>query len=492
MIQNIPQVKLGLVTVSRGGFVLTISQRRMERLADAYEKRGDTIYRCPIIVRTEEEAAAAAEDVRAAGCNALCVLLGNFGPESAETILAQRFGGPVMYCAAEEESKSVLKFERGDAYCGLLNCSYNLGLRGMKAYIPEHPVGNADELAEEVARFQKIARAVLGISELKIITFGPRPQDFLACNAPIKPLFELGVEIEENSELDLLQAYRAHDNDDRIKDVIEQMRAEIDVPGKMEDILPKLAQYELTLLDWAQDHKGSRRYVAFANKCWPAFQPAFGFTPCYVNGRLTAKGIPVSCEVDIYGALSEYIGQCLSEQPVTLLDINNTVPRDLYKEQIQGYALRETFMGFHCGNASACLLKAPVLKEHTILKRSLEPDREEADITRGTIEGDFRAGPVTLFRLQGTAESELKAYIAQGEVLDVPTHSFGSIGVIAVTDMERFYRHVLVQKHFPHHAAVSFGHVGNALFEVFKLLVIGDVSFNQPKTMPYPTENPFV
>ena len=225
MIQNIPQVKLGLVTVSRGGFVLTISQRRMERLADAYEKRGDTIYRCPIIVRTEEEAAAAAEDVRAAGCNALCVLLGNFGPESAETILAQRFGGPVMYCAAEEESKSVLKFERGDAYCGLLNCSYNLGLRGMKAYIPEHPVGNADELAEEVARFQKIARAVLGISELKIITFGPRPQDFLACNAPIKPLFELGVEIEENSELDLLQAYRAHDNDDRIKDVIEQMRA---------------------------------------------------------------------------------------------------------------------------------------------------------------------------------------------------------------------------------------------------------------------------
>lgn len=492
MIQNIPQVKLGLVTVSRGGFVLTISQRRMERLADAYEKRGDTIYRCPIIVRTEEEAAAAAEDVRAAGCNALCVLLGNFGPESAETILAQRFGGPVMYCAAEEESKSVLKFERGDAYCGLLNCSYNLGLRGIKAYIPEHPVGNADELAEEVARFQKIARAVLGISELKIITFGPRPQDFLACNAPIKPLFELGVEIEENSELDLLQAYRAHDNDDRIKDVIEQMRAEIDVPEKMEDILPKLAQYELTLLDWVQDHKGSRRYVAFANKCWPAFQPAFGFTPCYVNGRLTAKGIPVSCEVDIYGALSEYIGQCLSEQPVTLLDINNTVPRDLYKEQIQGYALRETFMGFHCGNASACLLKAPVLKEHTILKRSLEPDREEADITRGTIEGDFRAGPVTLFRLQGTAESELKAYIAQGEVLDVPTHSFGSIGVIAVTDMERFYRHVLVQKHFPHHAAVSFGHVGNALFEVFKLLGIGDVSFNQPKTMPYPTENPFV
>lgn len=492
MIQNIPQVKLGLVTVSRGGFVLSISQRRMERLAEACSKRSNTVYQCPIIVRTEEEAVAAAENVREAGCNALCILLGNFGPESAETILAQHFDGPVMYCAAAEESTAVLQYERGDAYCGLLNCSYNLGLRGVKAYIPEHPVGDEEELAEEMAQFKKIACAVLGVSGLKIITFGPRPQDFLACNAPIKPLFELGVEIEENSELDLLQAYHAHDNDDRIKDVMEQMRAEISIPKKMEDILPKLAQYELTLLDWAQEHKGSRRYVAFANKCWPAFQPAFGFTPCYVNGRLTAKGIPVSCEVDVYGALSEYIGQCLSEEPVTLLDINNTVPRDLYEEYIQGYALRETFMGFHCGNAAACLLKHPILKEHTILKRSLEPDREEADITRGTIEGDFRAGPVTLFRLQGTAESEMKAYIAHGEVLDVPTHSFGSIGIIAIAGMERFYRHVLVQKRFPHHAAVTFGHDGNVLFEVFKLFGIGDVSFNQPKTMPYSTENPFI
>ena len=86
----------------------------------------------------------------------------------------------------------------------------------------------------------------------------------------------------------------------------------------------------------------------------------------------------------------------------------------------------------------------------------------------------------------------MKAYIAHGEVLDVPTHSFGSIGIIAIAEMERFYRHVLVQKRFPHHAAVTFGHDGNVLFEVFKLFGIGDVSFNQPKTMPYSTENPFI
>ena len=73
-----------------------------------------------------------------------------------------------------------------------------------------------------------------------------------------------------------------------------------------------MAQFELTLLDWAENHKGARKYVAFADKCWPAFPAQFGFEPCYVNSRLASRGIPVACEVDIYGALSEYIGACVT------------------------------------------------------------------------------------------------------------------------------------------------------------------------------------
>lgn len=57
------------------------------------------------------------------------------------------------------------------------------------------------------------------------------------------------------------------------------------------EILPKLAQYEITLLDWVEAHKGCRKYVTLATKCWPAFQTQFGFVPCYVNSRLTDRGI---------------------------------------------------------------------------------------------------------------------------------------------------------------------------------------------------------
>jgi len=148
-------------------------------------------------------------------------------------------------------------------------------------------------------------------------------------------------------------------------------------------------------------------------------------------------------------------------------------------------------MGFHCGNTCTSLLRNPHMGYQLIMKRDLEPDLPEPDITRGTIEGDIKAGEVTIYRLQSTADTQLKAYIAQGEVLDAPTESFGSIGIFAIPEMNRFYRHVLIQKHFPHHAAIAFGHYGKAFYEIFKYLGIGDISYNQPKELPYPTENPF-
>ncbi len=109
----------------------------------------------------------------------------------------------------------------------------------------------------------------------------------------------------------------------------------------------------------------------------------------------------------------------------------------------------------------------------------------------GTMEGDLVPGKMTFFRLHGTADCRTQAYIAQGEVLPVPTQSFGSIGIIAIPEMGRFYRNVLIEKHYPHHGAVAFEEIGRVLWEVFKLLGIDDISFNQPKGMLYKTENPY-
>lgn len=487
---NIPEVKLGIIAVSRSCFPSSLSEMRRKALVKAYQGE---IYESEVIVQNEVDTLHAVEDVLSHQVNALVVYLGNFGPETPETIIADKFDGPIMYVAAAEGDGNLIN-GRGDAYCGLLNASYNLKLRNRRVYIPESPVGNATELAREITKFVPIARAILGLKGLKVIAFGPRPDDFLACNAPIKALYDLGVAVEENSELDLLVAYNKHKDDPRIPAKIEEMNQELGLKNPYKGVLPRLAQYELTLLDWAQQHKGAREFVCFANKCWPAFQTEFRFVPCYVNSRLAGMGIPVSCEVDIYGALSEYIGMCISSKTTTLLDINNTVPEYIYEKEIQGkfpYRLRETFMGFHCGNTCSSLLKDPHMGYQLIMKRDLEPELDEPDITRGTMEGNIKAGKITFYRLQSTAGTQLKAYVAEGEVLDVDCQSFGSIGIFAISEMERFYRHVLIEKNYPHHGAVMFGHYGEAFFEVMKLLGIEDIAYNQSASLPYKSENPF-
>ncbi len=585
---NMPKLKIGVVAVSRDCFPESLSVTRREALMKAYiDKYGDAeIYECPIcIVESEIHMVQALEDVKKAGCNALVVYLGNFGPEISETLLAKHFDGPKMFVAAAEERGDNLIQGRGDAYCGMLNASYNLKLRNVKAYIPEYPVGTAEECADMIHEFAPIAKAIIGLSSLKIISFGPRPLNFLACNAPIQQLYNLGIEIEENSELDLFEAFNKHADDERIPEIVKEMEEELGAGNKKPEILKKLAQYELTLKDWVEEHKGYREYVAIAGKCWPAFQtqfgfvpcyvnsrltaqgipvscdwveehkgyreyvaiagkcwPAFqtqfGFVPCYVNSRLTAQGIPVSCEVDIYGALSEFIGTIVSNDAVTLLDINNNVPADLYQEDIEGkfdYTHKDTFMGFHCGNTTSKKLSFCEMKYQLIMARALPEE-----VTQGTLEGDIVPGDITFFRLQSTADCKLRAYIAQGEVLPVATRSFGSIGIFAIPEMGRFYRHVLIEKNFPHHGAlrayiaqgevlpvatrsfgsigifaipemgrfyrhvlieknfphhgaVAFGKHGKALFEVFKYIgvPVEEIGYNQPKGVRYPTENPW-
>lgn len=493
---NMPQEKIGIVAVSRDCFPESLSVNRRKALVEAYTKKygSDNIYECPIcIVESEIHMVQALEDIKKAGCNALVVYLGNFGPEISETLLAKHFDGPSMFIAAAEETSANggLVQGRGDAYCGMLNASYNLKLRNVRAYIPEYPIGTADECADMIHEFAPIARAIIAVRDLKIISFGPRPQNFLACNAPIKQLYNLGVEIEENSELDLFEAYNKHAGDPRIPDVAKDMAEELGAGNKKPEVLEKLAQYEITLLDWVEAHKGYKKYVTIAGKCWPAFQTQFGFVPCYVNSRLTKMGIPVACEVDIYGALSEFIGTVVSNDAVTLLDINNTVPADIYGEDIKGkfnYTSNEVFMGFHCGNTASTKLTFCEMRNQMIMARSLP-----VEVTNGTLEGDIIPGDITFFRLQSTSDAQIRTYIAQGEVLPVATRSFGAIGIFAIPEMDRFYRHVLIEKNYPHHGAVAFGHFGKALYEVFKYLGVpaDEINFNQPKGMMYPTENPF-
>jgi L-fucose isomerase-like protein len=491
---NCPQVKLAVVGVSRDCFPIELTRTRMKALIKACETAGLDVFACPTIIENETHAMQALSECAKAGANAAVIYLGNFGPEGPLAIFAQRFPGPVMACAAAEESKDSLVQGRGDAFCGLLSACYNFGLRRERIYLPQMPVALPQELAKAIAHFETVARVILGVAGLKIFAFGPRPHDFFTCHAPLAPLYDLGVEVMENSELDMLLLYQDVDEGDAdVKATAEDMAKELGKGNTYPDLLPRLARFEVALTRFAEANLGSREYGIFANKCWPAFETAFGFVPCYVNSRLSSRGIPVACEADIYGALSEYLCLLTSDTPVTLLDINNTVPSDMIEAgaDLKGARAEDLFMGFHCGNTPSHCMKACSMSYQLIMNRLMEDPSQDPDITRGTLDGQLRPGPTTVFRLQSSPDGDLASYVGEGSILDIDPGSFGGIGVFAVPGFARFYRHVLLAKTFPHHTAAAFAHCGKALFDAVKLLGVDDISAPLPDTTRYPGENPF-
>jgi L-fucose isomerase-like protein len=494
-LKNTPDVKMGLVGVSRDCFPVELARRRLNALADECRKLKLNVVACSTVIESEEDALVALAEMEQADVNAVSIYLGNFGPEGPTAIFAEKLARPFMLIGAAEESGKDLINGRGDAFCGMLNACLNAGLRRLHPYVPRTPVGLPAELACEVAHFIHVARVLIGVRNLKVLSFGPRPQDFFACNAPIKPLYDAGIEVMENSELDLYLLFKdAAGRKKEIDAIAADMARELGAGNQHPEKLTQLAQLEAALTTFYEKNLGSRHFGVFANKCWPSFERAFGCVPCYVNSRLAGRGIPVACEVDIYGAVSEYMAQLASSTPATLLDINNTVPADIKIKDLKGATHQDLFMGFHCGNTPICHLSAGcAMKFQLIMNRLMEKPGEKPDITCGTLEGTLRPGPVTLFRLQADLRTGgLMTYVAEGSVLDADPASFGGIGIIGVKDFARFYRFVLLEKQYPHHAALAFKRVGRTLFDAAHVLGVGAIHTPRPPTLPYPEENPFV
>lgn len=492
---NMPKVKLGIVVGSTDWLPSEIAVDNRKKLVEKYKESYDDegIYECSICITDNEvNIKRAMREITKAECTAVCIYYANYGPESAGTLFAQEFEGPIMFLAAAEEGREPYVRERKDALSGFINACYALKLRKTNVYIPSHPCGTFVQCADMIHEFISIARTLLAVKDLKLISFGPRPSSYLAASAPNYLLYDIGVEISEYSELELFDSYKKHRGDKRIEKVVTDLEQELGVAGKS-NILPSIAQYELTVEDWIRNHRGNRKYIALTSTCWPAFPVNFGFVPCYVNSRITAKGYPVACEVDVFGAISEYIGQCVSNDVVTILNINNNIPQDVYETKIKDkefmgkkYEIDDLFLGYHCGVTALCKLTDSRLEQHFVNHQLIGEEQSQ-----GTVQGTIVPGAVTIFRLQGMRDGKLRAYVCQGQILPVSIDTYGGQGIIAVPGMQRFVRNVVIEKQYPNHCAVVFGHYAKLLIPVLRQLGIDEIDYNHPKNVPYEGENIF-
>ena len=482
-----PDVKLGIVSASRNCFPRPLSEKRTQALIGECASAGVSLFvpegACAVI-ETKEHAREAARQVRNAGCDAAVLYLGNFSPEIEDACFVKEFGGHVMLIAAAEESASSLATDRGDALCGLLSAALAVNKRGLmpKVFLPEHPVVDAKGGAAAIVHFKRVMQAVKGVANATIGLFGPRPRDFETCNYNLASVASLGVEVEELGFFDLANEIRRVQEEEDVSAIIEDMKNEMpSVPSA--EFAHRLATYERAMLNF----RDSLRLSGATTQCWSEQELELMHVPCYINARMAARGFPIACENDAYSLIAELMCQYASDASVTVLDINHSIPVDL-DPSLADYPAEDLVGMFHCGNTDPRRMKNAEMKHQLIMKRLMEPDGEP-DITRGTIEGQIAAAPITVLQVHGVGDG-MRAYVIEGEFLDLDPKTFGCAGTAYIPGFRRFYRHVMLGR-FHHHAAVAFDHVGAALYDALKLMGVEEIYTPLPDTVAYPGENRF-
>jgi len=466
-----PKVKIGLVSASRNCFPRELAQRRTDALAQALSKTGTEFFTPSgksAIIEDRADAEEAARQMREAGCDAAVLYLGNFSPEIEDAYFVKKFGAITMLIAAAEESAESVFAARGDALCGLVSATLAIEKRGLskRVYIPENPLVDAARGAAEIAKFARIASIFKGVSNATIGLFGPRPRDFESCNYNTASLSSIGVEVEELGLFDLeeeIARIRKDEKSSASPNAKDMLLSNAEVPS---DLLERLSVYERALLNFRE----SKKLSGAATQCWSRQERCCGHVPCFVNARLAQKGFPVACENDAYSLVAELVCQYASDSAAAMLDINHTIPADmLLGESVSP----DDVVGlFHCGNVAPKAVRNPSVRHQLIMARLMEAGKAP-DITRGTLEGTIKPSPITLFQIHGSGD-KLRAYVCEGEFLDVDPRTFGSVGVAHVRGFMRFYRHCILGK-FHHHAAVAFSHCGGEIFEALKLLGVSEI-----------------
>jgi L-fucose isomerase-like protein len=481
-----PDVKLGLVSASRNCFPRSLSEQRTKRLAAQCGKMGLELFRPQGeagIIETKAHARDAARQVKEAGCDAVVLYLGNFSPEIEDAYFTKMVPVPVAIMAAAEESPKSLAQDRGDALCGLLSACLAIKRRGagQRLHIPQDPVVDAKEGAKAIQRFERIMRIVKGIKSCTIGLFGPRPRDFETCNYNLASLAGIGVEVEELGFFDLVNQVRKESEGD-LAPLIEAMKAETSgIPSG--DFARRLAAYEKAVLHF----KDELRLSGMTSQCWSEQEEVLGHVPCFINARMAGQGFPIACENDAYSLIAELMGQYASNGSVAILDINHSIPAELAPGL--GGDPKDLVGLFHCGNTDPKRMKEPAMKYQLIMHRLMEPDKEP-DITRGTLEGQIQASPITVLQVQGEGDA-MQAYLIEGEFLDLDPNTFGSTGTAHLPGFRRFYRHALLGR-FHHHAAVAFDHCGALLYDALKLLGVRTIHTPVALGPVYQGENPFL
>ncbi len=324
------KVKLGFIPANRGFFSDKLAtQMRGETITALKAAGADVIVPSPKdtkvgCVETPQEAMVVAKMFREKQVDGIVVSAVNFGDEKGSAITVKESGlnVPVLIFGCQEEEILTPTTERRDSFCGLLSIGESLRQIGAAYSVPEVPIcfPTDKSFAGTAERFVAVCRVVNGIRHARYAQIGARPDAFWTCRYSEKALQKLGPTVVSLDLSEVMGGMERMKTDAAVKRVVADMKASIDCSAVSEEILTKMAKFELYLKKFAADNFIDGMGI----QCWTSIQENLGICSCATMSRFDDRGIPCACESDIMGTLSMHALQlasggpsCLAEQALT-------------------------------------------------------------------------------------------------------------------------------------------------------------------------------
>jgi len=400
------------------------------------------------MVREQAHVDPAVEHLKKQDIDALFLPHCNFGTEGAAGMIARKLGVPALLWGPRDERPETDGRRLRDTLCGLLASSKVLHKLGVPFTYIENCRIDEPPLRGGVDRFLRAANVAAAFRKgIRIGHIGQRIDFFWTTIYNESELLErFHVEV---LPIDLVQFIRhakdrAAANAAAYADEVKRLRGEMDFVDLEDETIARILAVRDQMLAVVAD----TGLDGLAVQDFDSLVEEIG-AYCFLANSMVAETVPVSIESDIHGAVSNILLRRASYgEPVFLADVTVRHPED-----DNGVLL------WHAG--APLSFKEPGARakvgHHWILPSPLS----------GMPHFPLHGGSLTVARFDGD-RGEYKLAIGEGESMDGP-YTRNNYLWMKVDNWPRWER-LLMEGPFIHHAAMGYGHLGDALREACKYL----------------------
>ena len=401
------------------------------------------------VVRGQEHVEPVVRHLQGKGVDAVFLPHCNFGTEGAAGMIARKLGVPALLWGPRDEAPLPDGRRLRDTMCGLFASSKVLHKLGVPFTYIENCRVDDPPLREGIDRFLRaanVAKAFRG--GMRIGHIGQRIDFFWTTIVNESELLErFRVEVLPIDMVTFIRHVRerAHAQQTAYRAEAVRLRDEMAVVNLGDEQLILILAVRDQMLALASD----QGLDALAMQDFDSLVDEIG-AYCFFANSLVSETVPVSCESDIHGAVSNILRSRAMHgtQPVFLADITIRHPDD-----DNGVLL------WHAG--------APLSFRHPDGAARLGHHWILPSPVSGMPHFPLKEGPITVARFDGD-RGEYCLATGEGETMEGP-FTLNNYLWMKVDNWPRWER-LLIEGPYIHHTAMTYGHYRDALIEACKYI----------------------